>query len=264
MFHLTKPEFQRPRGPLRADPGDRQAGAHRHDPRWLRRAVERAVHAWPGRLPRGLRSARVRPRRGTGGDRGVGGRERTPGDPVLDHTDRDDEGDRRLRAAEVGRRRRRRVAGHARAVGADHQRPARLPGLRCLLVAQPRRPVRREPDALVARLRLRRVRCRDGRRRAVAQLRAPQRSRAQRPARPGPRDRGSPRRARRWLRRSTGSSPTSAGSSRSGRSSGASTCSRTCRTSVATRCPTVVASWPTAPGSPARSGSARCSCRSSR
>ncbi len=69
---------------------------------------------------------------------------------------------------------------------AHQQRPVRHAGVRGVRMAQPRRHLRRQPELLVERLRLRRLRRRDRRWRALAELRAPQRPRDQRPARPGP------------------------------------------------------------------------------
>ena len=189
MFHLTQPQFQ-----------DREVRCA------LIQAIDKQdfIDTVLRRLRRRRRTARSRPARtatsrtpalpeydpeaAARGDRGVGGRQRPAGRSTT----------RRRRPAttkatadylqqNVGRRRRRRHADHDRAVGADHQRPARLAGVRGLRLAQPRRPVRRHPEPLVARLRLRRLRRRDGRRRAVAELRPPQRPGDQRPARPGPR-----------------------------------------------------------------------------
>ena len=201
-------------GALRAEPGDRQAGLRQRDLRRLRPPVGPDVHAGSGRLPRARRERRVLPttrplpRRPSRPTR----RPTAPWSINYSTTPTDDEpGAGRLPPAEVGRDRRRREHHDDRAVGADHQRPARLARLPGLRLAQPRRPVRRATELLVARLRLRRLRRRDGRRRGVAELRAPQRPGDQRPARPGPRRPRTTTSARSWPRRSTAGSPASAG-----------------------------------------------------
>jgi ABC-type transport system substrate-binding protein len=74
--------------------------------------------------------------------------------------------------------------GAERAVGVHHRRPRGRGHLRGLRLAPPRRQVRRVPDPLVARVRVRRVWGRDQGRWHLAELRTAQRPGDQRPARP--------------------------------------------------------------------------------
>ena len=215
MFHLTKPQLQdREVRCALVQAIDKQELDRRHLRR-ATRAVQRPVLARPGGLPRGHRAARVRPRGRRRGDRGVRGRERPARDPRT----------RRRRPA----RPRRSPTTSSRRGATSASTSRRTPIEQSVLITN---ALLGAPEfeafgwrnhaglfvdtqnSLVARLRLRRLRRGDGRRRAVAQLRPPQRPRDQRPARPGPQHRRTPTSARRSPRRSTGSSPASAGSSR--------------------------------------------------
>ena len=74
MFHLTKPQLDRPGRALRADPGRRPPGPRRRHRRRLPEARQRPVLAGSGRLPRRQRPARSstptrRPRRSPTGRR---------------------------------------------------------------------------------------------------------------------------------------------------------------------------------------------------
>ena len=230
------------------------AGLHRRRLRRLRRAVERPVLARPGRLPRGHRAARVRPR---------GGRARRSrrGRPPT----------ARWRSTT-----RRRPTGTTKAIADYLQQAWGEVGVdvtqttieqsvlitNALLGAPefwPSAGATTPASSSTARTTGGTAspptpRRRDGRRRAVAELRPPQRPGDQRPARPGPRTEPTPPSARRSPRRSTGSSPSECWILPTYADDvGHPHAAARSRTSAARRCPTV-ASCSTAPASPARSG----------